>query len=94
MLGAFWLLWRLRRHAFGTGWLFGLYLSLAGLERFLIEFLRAKDDRFFGTFTLAQTWSLVAIGVGVFVMIALKRAPIVSVKGVEALKPEVGQGGG
>lgn len=29
-------------------------LALLGLERFLVEFVRAKDDRFFGGFTLAQ----------------------------------------
>ena len=27
------------------GWRFGVYLVLAGAERFLIEFVRAKDDR-------------------------------------------------
>lgn len=85
MLGAFWLLWRLRTHTHGTGWLFGLYLTLAGAERFLIEFLRAKDDRFFGGFTLAQSWSVVAILVGVAVLAALRNAPTVSLAKVEAL---------
>lgn len=54
MLLAFWLIWRLRRHQHAAGWLFGLYLLLAGMERFLVEFLRAKDDRLLGPFTLAQ----------------------------------------
>jgi osmoprotectant transport system ATP-binding protein len=36
------------------GWLFGVYLVFAGTERFLVEILRAKDDRFLGPFTLAQ----------------------------------------
>jgi phosphatidylglycerol:prolipoprotein diacylglycerol transferase len=58
--GMFLLLWRLRSHPHAEGWLFGLYLVLAGLERFIIEFFRAKDDRFFGTFTLAQ---LIALGI-------------------------------
>ena len=31
---AFALLWRLRRHAHAPGWLFGVYLLLAGIERF------------------------------------------------------------
>ena len=30
----------------------------AGTERFIIEFFRAKDDRFFGSFTLAQVLSI------------------------------------
>src|SRR5262249_51424748 len=58
MLFAFWLLWRLRTHKHGVGWLFGLYLILAGIERFFIEILRAKDDRFIGPFTLAQATSV------------------------------------
>src|SRR5690606_20684067 len=52
MLGAFALLWRLRKASGGVGWIFGLYLALAGVERFIIEILRAKDDRFFGPFTV------------------------------------------
>jgi phosphatidylglycerol---prolipoprotein diacylglyceryl transferase len=43
-------------------------LALLAVERFLIEFLRAKDDRFFGGFTLAQGISvivfLIVLGVG------------------------------
>ena len=59
MIGVFMLLWRLRANNHGTGWLFGVYLMLAGTERFLVEFLRAKEDHLAGVFTLAQ---LVAIG--------------------------------
>jgi phosphatidylglycerol:prolipoprotein diacylglycerol transferase len=36
-------------------------LGLLALERFLVEFLRAKDDRFFGSFTLAQGISLLLL---------------------------------
>jgi phosphatidylglycerol---prolipoprotein diacylglyceryl transferase len=35
--------------------------ALLAVERFLIEFLRAKDDRFFGGFTLAQGISLAVL---------------------------------
>ena len=42
----FGILWRLRDHKHAEGWLFGVYCVLAGIERFLVEFLRAKDDRF------------------------------------------------
>jgi phosphatidylglycerol:prolipoprotein diacylglycerol transferase len=58
MLGAFALLWRLRRSGQPIGWIFGVYLVLAGVERFLIEFVRAKDDRFFGPLTVAQVTSI------------------------------------
>ena len=50
----FFFLWRLRDHGHEEGWLFGVYMVLAGIERFLIEFLRAKDDRFIAGLTVAQ----------------------------------------
>ena len=61
----FFLLWRIRRHTHAAGWLFMLWLALAGMERFLVEFLRAKDDRFLGALTLAQVISLAIVAVGV-----------------------------
>lgn len=61
----FFLLWRIRDHGHAKGWLFMLWLSLAGLERFAVEFLRAKDDRFFGVLTLAQIISLAIVAVGI-----------------------------
>lgn len=64
MLAVFALLWSWRRRAGGTGWLFGAYLVLAGAERFLVEFLRAKDDRFLGPLTLAQATGLTSIVIG------------------------------
>lgn len=66
----FLILWRLRDHKHAEGWLFGVYCMLAGIERFIVEFFRAKDDRFFGMLTMAQ---MIAIGiflVGVAVMYA------------------------
>lgn len=64
MLLAFAILWRLRLSPRSVGWLFGLYLVFAGTERFLVEILRAKDDRFLGAFTLAQLMSVILIGIG------------------------------
>lgn len=57
-------LWRIRDHGHQKGWLFMIWLICAGLERFAVEFLRAKDDRFFGILTLAQVISLGIVGVG------------------------------
>jgi phosphatidylglycerol:prolipoprotein diacylglycerol transferase len=61
----FFLLWRIRRHRHAAGWLFMLWLALAGMERFLVEFLRAKDDRFLAGLTLAQVISLMIVAVGI-----------------------------
>jgi phosphatidylglycerol---prolipoprotein diacylglyceryl transferase len=39
-LAIFWVLWRLRLHRHGAGYLFSIYLMLAGFERLLIEKIR------------------------------------------------------
>ncbi len=50
-----------------------IYLILAGMERLLVEFFRAKDDRFFGPFTLAQLISVALIVGGIYGFLALRR---------------------
>jgi phosphatidylglycerol:prolipoprotein diacylglycerol transferase len=64
----FLILWRLRNHRHAEGWLFGVWLVLAGSERFFIEFFRAKDDRFLMGLTLAQAISVALVVVGMLVM--------------------------
>ena len=76
MTGAFMLLWRVRQHTNGTGWLFGLYLILAGSERFLVEFVRAKEDRLFGDFTVAQLVALTIVLVGAALLSRFKNAGV------------------
>lgn len=63
-------LWRFRSHKHAEGWLFGLYCVLAGIERFVVEFFRAKDDRFFGPLTAAQAIGLTIAAIGVAIMMA------------------------
>ena len=75
MLGAFALLWVWRTRPRPIGWLFGAYLVFAGVERFLVEILRAKDDRFLGPFTLAQLTSVVLVGIGIYLASAWKGQP-------------------
>ena len=65
------LLWRLRREPWKAGRLFSLWLALAGLERLIVEFFRAKDDRFFGFLTLAQLISIGLIVLGAWLFIRL-----------------------
>ena len=43
------------------GRIFGLFLILMGIERFLVEIVRAKDDRFLGPFTVAQLISVIIL---------------------------------
>src|SRR5215211_7025627 len=68
-------LWRLRDRV-QPGILFAIYLVLAGVERFLVEFIRRNSDELLGL-TQAQLLSVVMIAAGV-VWIALKarRGPI------------------
>jgi phosphatidylglycerol---prolipoprotein diacylglyceryl transferase len=75
MLVAFFVLWAWRRRPRPIGWLFGVYLVFAGVERFLIEIVRAKDDRFLGPFTLAQLTSVVLVIVGTYVMTLWRGEP-------------------
>jgi len=58
------LLWFSRR-PHPKGRTFALFLILMGIERFLIEIIRAKDDRFLGPFTIAQLISVIAVIVGI-----------------------------
>lgn len=75
MLVVFAVLWKLRRKLWGIGALFGVYLMLAGLERFLVEFVRAKDDRFLGPFTIAQLTSVLLVILGVALWSWLRNRP-------------------
>jgi phosphatidylglycerol:prolipoprotein diacylglycerol transferase len=40
-------------------------MILLGVERFFVEFVRAKDDRFLGPFTIAQLISVILIIAGI-----------------------------
>jgi phosphatidylglycerol:prolipoprotein diacylglycerol transferase len=51
-----------------------VYLMLAGVERFFIEILRAKDDRFLAGFTLAQLTSVIVALTGIAIFTRLRNA--------------------
>jgi phosphatidylglycerol:prolipoprotein diacylglycerol transferase len=77
-LGCFAVLWAVRRHPFRSGWLFSLYMVLAGAERFLIEQIRVnvKFDLYGVTFTQAEFIAVLFLVVGVAGMAILgRRAP-------------------
>jgi phosphatidylglycerol---prolipoprotein diacylglyceryl transferase len=60
----FFILLRMNNRPHRKGAVFGLFLILLGIERFLVEIVRAKDDRFLGPFTIAQLISVVLVVVG------------------------------
>jgi phosphatidylglycerol:prolipoprotein diacylglycerol transferase len=81
----FLILWRLRDHKHAEGWLMGVYCVLAGLERFIVEFFRAKDDRFSWAFGLSMA-QLIALGIalaGVAIM-QLRKNTSASSPGIHA----------
>lgn len=71
------ILWRLRKHTNREGWLFGVYCVLAGIERFIVEFFRAKDDRFGWALGLSTAQliaaSILVIGIIVILITRAKR---------------------
>jgi phosphatidylglycerol:prolipoprotein diacylglycerol transferase len=78
MIGVFMLLWRLRNNGKPAGWLFGLYLALAGTERFLVEFVRAKADRLALGLTVAQVTALLMVILGGVLLTAWSKGPDVA----------------
>ena len=70
----FGILWRFRRHAHQAGWLFGLYCVLAGIERFIVEFFRAKNDMV-GPVTSAQVVAMGVTAAGI-VLVTWRRATL------------------
>ncbi|MGZ8710490.1 MAG: prolipoprotein diacylglyceryl transferase family protein, partial [Thermoanaerobaculia bacterium] len=71
----FFILSRMNSRPHVKGRVFGVFLILLGIERFLVEIVRAKDDRFLGPFTIAQLISVLLVLAGiVFVFNSLSRA--------------------
>jgi phosphatidylglycerol:prolipoprotein diacylglycerol transferase len=60
----FLILWKLRVRPARDGWLFGVWAILAGIERFIVEFFRAKDDRFVAGLTMAQVIAIAMMAIG------------------------------
>jgi len=70
------ILWRYNDRPHVRGRAFGLFLIMLGIERFLIEIIRAKDDRFLGPFTVAQLISVLAVIVGGALLARRQRAAL------------------
>jgi phosphatidylglycerol:prolipoprotein diacylglycerol transferase len=66
-------LWRLRDR-FPAGVLFGLYLMIAGIERFLVEFIR-RNEAVVAGLTQAQLISLAMLGLGAAIVAVRRDVP-------------------
>jgi phosphatidylglycerol:prolipoprotein diacylglycerol transferase len=78
-------LWRLRTRPWAqNGSLFGLYLVLAGAERFLVEFVRINPRVVLGL-TVAQVTSVVAVAAGLWIFAWRRGVP--AVRGARVRSP-------
>lgn len=68
------LMWLSRRPR-GRGLAWGLFLVMLGIERFLVEFVRAKDDRFLAGFTVAQLISVLLVLAGAALVATARNRP-------------------
>lgn len=71
----FFVLMRVNRRPHRKGLAWGLFLIMLGIERFLVEIVRAKDDRFLGAFTVAQLISVLLVIAGL--ILATRKTEIV-----------------
>jgi phosphatidylglycerol---prolipoprotein diacylglyceryl transferase len=74
-----WWLWR-HRHAWRPGTVFAAYLVLAGLERFLVEFIRRNDEVFAGL-TQPQLIAVAMMVAGGAWLLWLRREPAAATAG-------------
>ena len=73
----FMILWRFRKHTNLPGWLFGMYCIVAGIDRFIVEFFRAKDDRMVMGLSTAQIIGVAILTIGLaIVAMRTKRRPL------------------
>ena len=73
MLLVFVVLWRIRKTRKPAGWLASIYLGLAGLERFFIEFIRNTTESPIPALSVAQMMALFLILAGALRYISLRK---------------------
>lgn len=64
-LAIFAFLWRIRKRNLHIGWMFGMYLILSGVERFITEFWRVTAKILFNSISMAQIIGIFAIMIGI-----------------------------
>jgi phosphatidylglycerol:prolipoprotein diacylglycerol transferase len=71
---AFVFIWKIRKLEKPAGWLFSVYLIIAGLERFLIELLRSTTPSPIPGLSVAQLMAVLLIVIGAYKLYALHSA--------------------
>lgn len=75
MFIAFLYIWKIRTKLKPAGWLFSIYLIIAGLERFFVEFVRSTTESPVPGLSVAQVMALGLIVVGAVKLYTLKDSP-------------------
>ena len=73
MIPVVWILWKLRTRPSAPGWLFGVYLVLVGIERWISEIFRVRPETTLGMST-AQWISIFVVLAGLW-LVATRRQP-------------------
>jgi len=68
------ILWQVGKRQLRTGQLFSLFMVLYAVERFFIEFVRAKGDRFVAGLSTSQLASILLFGLGTYLWVYRGRA--------------------
>ncbi len=71
----FFVLWKLRKRNTPDGWLFSILIILAGIERFLIEFIRSTTPSPIPDLSVAQLIAIGLIVIGILKIISIKNKP-------------------
>jgi phosphatidylglycerol:prolipoprotein diacylglycerol transferase len=71
---AFVFIWKIRKLEKPAGWLFSIYRIIAGIERFLIEFLRSTTPSPIPGLSVAQLMAVLLIAVGAYKLYSLHSA--------------------
>lgn len=71
----FFALWKLRKRNTPDGWLFSILIILAGIERFLIEFIRSTTPSPIPDLSVAQLIAIGLIVIGILKIISIKNKP-------------------
>jgi len=75
MFIAFLYIWKIRTKPKPAGWLFSIYLIIAGFERFFVEFVRATTPSPIPGLSVAQVMALGLIVVGAVKLYTLRNSP-------------------
>jgi phosphatidylglycerol:prolipoprotein diacylglycerol transferase len=76
------LLWQLSKRRLKPGYLFSMFMVLYAVERFLIEFVRAKGDRYIFGLSTSQVMSILLVMAGVMLWQRQKTSAVLKAKPV------------